>query len=163
MCASAAQASRAFSTLNKAFLGHRYVEVFNASPPEVDAAAAAAGGERRAGGAGGSARGGGPGRAARASAPPALGAAGPRSPAAQSPSSPLSARSARSEQPPPPLQLPSAAAPPHARSEDERAAPVARLSRVPRGVPPKALAAWLAPARLRGGAKGIHYELDKVI
>jgi hypothetical protein len=39
VCATEEQAERAFSTLNKAYLGHRYVEIFHALSSEVDAAA----------------------------------------------------------------------------------------------------------------------------
>ncbi|GBF91205.1 hypothetical protein Rsub_04874 [Raphidocelis subcapitata] len=40
VCATEAQAEHAFGALNKAYMGHRYVEIFNALPTEVDAAAA---------------------------------------------------------------------------------------------------------------------------
>jgi hypothetical protein len=33
---------------------------------------------------------------------------------------------------------------------------------VPRGVTPRALVDWLAPAQCHGGVRGVHFDLDAV-
>lgn len=163
VCRTAADAAHAFSTLNKAYLGHRYIEIFNAVPQEVDAAAAGvidydSAQQHRA------VQGPGP-RGRPRPAPVQISTtdrsdpniSGSRSPLTGS-SSPKSAVSADSK------QQQRQQHEQHEREREryvQRERPVVLLRGVPRGVPPKRLAAWLEPAVISGGIQGMHYSLDK--
>jgi hypothetical protein len=179
VCATRRQAEAAFSRLNRAFLGPRYVEVFHARPEEVDAAAAGAcsydadggppphaplrGRPASDGGGGGggirarvlSSSSGGSGGWACQSWPGCAGLGTPPT------AGPLAAAAAAASPPPAAAPAPTwggAAADPYPRRPEV----VARLVGVPRGLPPTRLAEWLVPARFWGGVRGIHYVLDRV-
>lgn len=156
VCSTAAEAAHAFSTLNKAYLGHRYVEIFNALPQEVDAALAGVidydGAQHRDGG--------------RSSSGGGRGAVWPMCPGGEVGSTSAGGRS-RSQSRSPTAQslLPSLAWSEAQQLQQQQRrdpnCPVVRLANVPKGVRPKDVLDWIEPAHCAGGIKGIHYVLGE--